>query len=249
MSWFEDWFDSPLYEKLYANRDEEEAARLGVFLKNVIPKDSYPEVLDLGCGRGRHSIWLAREGYRVTGIDLSSEAILKARDKAAAEGLDNAEFKVRDKRNPLDKKFDAVVNLFTTFGYFKTDEENAKVFDAMAAMLRDEGKTVIDFMNAEKVEQTFVPFSEGEFQDLAYKIRRYKEGEFIKKEISFKNEETGKTYSYQERVKLYKPEWFQSEMSARGFRVDHIYGNYRGEAFEGPTSDRMLLVATYHDQP
>jgi len=79
MSWFEEWFDSPLYEKLYANRNSDEAERLADLIEKEIPVKKYSTVLDLGCGRGRHSIALATRGYDVTGVDLSEEALAKAR--------------------------------------------------------------------------------------------------------------------------------------------------------------------------
>ncbi len=67
MNWFEEWFDSPLYEKLYSNRDEEEARRLIEFLEQTLSLNNCTSILDLGCGRGRHSITLARRGYKVKG--------------------------------------------------------------------------------------------------------------------------------------------------------------------------------------
>ena len=71
MDWFEERFDSPLYEKLYVNRDEKEARQLVNLLEQTLTLNKCSEILDLGCGRGRHAINLARKGYRVTGIDLS----------------------------------------------------------------------------------------------------------------------------------------------------------------------------------
>src|SRR5690625_5483861 len=111
MSWYEDWFDSPLYEKLYSNRNKEEAHLLADLIEDEIPKQSYPEILDLGCGRGRHSIALARRGYQVTGIDLSKEVVGKAEEIAEEAGLRNVTFLTGDMREPLDQRFDAVLNL------------------------------------------------------------------------------------------------------------------------------------------
>src|SRR6056297_542997 len=111
MSWFEEWFDSPLYEKLYSNRDEKDAASLADLIEEVIPVSAYRNVLDLGCGRGRHSITLAQRGYQVTGIDLSNKAIEKAKRIAGQKNLNNVKFFVRDMRDPLPKQFDAIVNL------------------------------------------------------------------------------------------------------------------------------------------
>src|SRR5690625_7905088 len=102
MSWFEDWFDSPLYEKLYSNRNEEEAHLLADLIEDEIPNRSYPEILDVGCGRGRHSVALARRGYEVTGVDLSQEVVGKAEEIAEEAGVRKVTFVTGDVGEPLD---------------------------------------------------------------------------------------------------------------------------------------------------
>ena len=135
MNWFEEWFDSPLYEKLYAYRNKNEADQLADLIEEEIPVSNFPKILDLGCGRGRHSITLAERGYNVLGMDLSKEVISKAAQIAAKKNLPNLRFQVGDMRRPLDKTFDAVVNLFTSFGYFRDDGENAQVIESVSKML------------------------------------------------------------------------------------------------------------------
>lgn len=152
MDWFEDWFDSTLYEKLYANRDQKEAQQLINLLEETIPLQPHSKILDLGCGRGRHSISLARKGYHVKGIDLSERAIESAQEKAEGEGLEHVYFQVRDMRNPLPETFDAILNLFTTFGYFLDDNENTRVLDSVVRMLGMNGTFVLDYLNPSYVK-------------------------------------------------------------------------------------------------
>lgn len=243
MSWFEDWFDSPLYEKLYAYRDEEEAAQLVEFIDRKLNLSASSEILDLGCGRGRHSFNLNKKGYQVTGIDLSEQAITKARNKAKELGLENIRFEVRDMRNAIPETFDAIVNLFTTFGYFKTDEENAQVFDSVKKMLKPGAPFVLDFLNAEKVKNNYVPADEGDFQGIHYEIERHLENNSIVKEIEFSGEKIDGTKRYAERVKLYGLSWFKKEMSKRGLVIDDIYGNYTGQSFNPDESPRLLIFS------
>lgn len=245
MDWFEEWFDSPLYEKLYADRDEEEAEKLIAFLEKMLLSERYHTILDLGCGRGRHSHNLAKRGYDVTGIDLSPAAIQTAQEKAEELGLNNTHFKVRDMRNPLPQQFDAIVNLFTTFGYFKNDDENASVLDSVTSMLKKEGLFVLDYLNAEKVRQTFVPEEEGEFQDIRYEIKRYIKNGAIHKDITFASDKLDKPKVYWERVKLYGLDWFQQEMEKRNLKIIDVNGDYQGSDFDPENSPRLLIISKF----
>lgn len=242
-NWFEEWFNSPLYEKLYVNRDEDEAQQLVDLLEETLTLHTCSRILDLGCGRGRHSINLARKGYNVTGIDLSDQAIETAKERAEELGLENVSFKVGDMRNPLPQTFDAIVNLFTTFGYFLDDDENAAVFDSVIQMLKPGGIFVLDYLNAQKVRTSFEPTGNGTFQDIDYDISRYLKNGAIHKDIKFRKESTGDQRTYSERVKLYGLDWFEREMKKRNLHIEHVYGNYRGAAFDPGSSPRMLIVS------
>jgi SAM-dependent methyltransferase len=243
MDWFEAWFDSPLYEKLYANRDQEEARQLITFLEKAILLDLNSKILDLGCGRGRHAISLARKGYHVTGVDLSERAIETAQEKAVNEGLSRVHFQVGDMREPLPQKFDVILNLFTTFGYFVDDDENARVLDSVVQMLKTDGIFVLDYLNAAQVIDTLIPEESGQFQDIDYTIKRYLKEGSIHKDITFKKEATESEKTYSEKVKLYDAEWFRQQMNERKLKIDHIYGDYEGGEYEEENSPRLLIIS------
>ncbi len=242
MSWFEDWFDSPLYEKLYSNRDENEAALLADLIEKVIPVRRFKNILDLGCGRGRHSITLAQRGYNVTGIDLSKKAVAKAKRIADQRNLKNVEFFVRDMRSPIPKQFDAIVNLFTTFGYFLEDEENEKVLRNSEKMLKSGGVLFIDYLNPEYVSQNIVPSESGVYENINYHIIRKIEDGMVFKTIQFSGSTLDKPVKYRERVKLYGPDWFKEKLSKIGYQVEKTYGDYRGAPFTSDSS-RMIIIS------
>lgn len=244
MSWFEEWFDSPLYEKLYANRNEEEAALLADLIEEVIPKQTFTRILDLGCGRGRHSITLATRGYRVTGVDLSPEAIKKARNRAEKEKLENVTFLEGDMREPVEGQFDAILNLFTTFGYFLDDEENDRVLKNASGMLPENGRLMIDFLNPSYVARNLVPQESGAFRKVEYTIRRFIEKGMVFKEITFHAPDAEEPLTYTERVKLYDVDWFRVHLSDAGFSIIQTFGDYRGGRYMPEKSSRLIMLCS-----
>jgi cyclopropane fatty-acyl-phospholipid synthase-like methyltransferase len=243
MSWFEEWFDSPLYEKLYAYRNEEEAALLADLIEKEVPADKYPKLLDLGCGRGRHSLTLASRGYRVTGIDLSPEAIKSAKKKAEARGLTNVTFLTQDMRDPVDDTFDAVVNLFTTFGYFLDDDENIRVLKSVNKMLKPGGLLLIDFLNAKLVRDTLVPEEDGHYDGIRFQVQRHIENGMVFKDIRFSGGTLPRPVEYRERVKLYGREWFGEQFRNTGFSLIKTWGDYHGSEFNENSSPRLIMIA------
>lgn len=241
MEWFEEWFDSPLYEKMYAKRDEDEANTLANLVEKIIPVNVFHDILDLGCGRGRHSINMAKRGYKVTGIDLSRVAIEKAQIKAKNLGLD-IEFLVGDMRDPLSKQFSAILNLFTSFGYFDDDEENFHVLKAERQMLKNNGIVVIDYLNAIQVEKNIIPEENGKFENISFEIKRYIERDTINKEMTFFLEGNSEARSYHERVKLYPLSWFESHVEKAGMSIMETFGNYNGTPFNADKSPRLIMI-------
>lgn len=243
MSWYEDWFDSPLYEFLYASRNEKEANKLADLIEQYFPHKKFRKIVDVGCGRGRHSISLAERGYHVTGLDLSPQAIEKAKKIAAERNLENVEFMVQDMREPLENRFDGAVNLFTTFGYFLDVDENRKVLKSISQMLKRDGRFLIDYMNAVKVEKELVPEEIGSHRGVNYHIKRYIRDGCVYKEIEFSGERLDKPRKYTERVQLFDREWLEDGLQQAGFSVKSEFGDYEGGAFNAEYSPRLIILA------
>ena len=236
--WFAEWFDTPYYHILYKNRDNHEAR---VFIKSLVDLLQLPEassVLDLACGKGRHSITLNEFGYTVLGVDLSAQSIAHANQFSNS----SLSFAVQDMREPIQsKRFDAVFNLFTSFGYFSSKHENEKVCQAMAQMLNAGGKLVIDFMNAQKVIQNFVPSELKKVQDIEFDIKRIYSGTHIIKQISFQDK--GQKFEFQEQVQAIDLSMFK-ELLAPYFTIDSIFGSFELNEYIASESDRLIIIAT-----
>ncbi|MFM1914418.1 MAG: hypothetical protein RLZZ531_87, partial [Bacteroidota bacterium] len=122
--WFEDWFDTGYYHLLYQNRDEREAER---FIQKLMVHLNLPassKLLDLACGKGRHAKFLSDLGHDVLGVDLSQNSISNARQWSN----EHLRFETHDMREVIEnEQFDAIFNLFTSFGYFDHESENQRV--------------------------------------------------------------------------------------------------------------------------
>ena len=235
-NWFSSWFDTPYYHILYKDRNYREAQ---VFMDNLTHYLNLPEkakVLDLACGKGRHSIYLNQLGYNVLGADLSENSIAEA-NKNSNESL---HFKVHDMREPFEEKFDAIFNLFTSFGYFESDDDNLTTLKAIKESLSEYGFAVIDFMNVNQVIETLVPQEVKTVDGIDFHIKRYVEDGHIFKEIDF--EDQGRKYHFTEKVKALTLKDFQDLMDEAGIFLLDIFGDYKLKKFHKTESERLIMI-------
>ncbi|MNB92380.1 Cypemycin methyltransferase [compost metagenome] len=237
--WYEESFGED-YLIVYRHRDFGGARRE---VEKMIAWLGLPEkakVLDLCCGMGRHSLALAEAGYEVTGVDLS-EALL--REARAQEGASRVKWVRSDMRDlPLEGGFDAVVNLFTSFGYFEKDEEHVKVLREIWRMLKPGGRFIIDFLNPSYVTAHLVPHSTREDGDNLIDEKRRIEDGYVKKDIILTSKSDGTPRQYHERVKLYSLEKFRALIAEAGLALEAVHGSYEEDVYEAETSPRMIFV-------
>lgn len=237
--WFESWFDTTYYHSLYKNRDESEAKQFISKLVSFLNPKSGTKVLDLACGKGRHSITLNELGMNVLGVDLSQNSILNAK-KFENETL---KFDVHDMRASIENhSFEIIFNLFTSFGYFDDYSDNEKVIQAIHSMLSHNGKLVIDFMNSEKVIQNLVS-EETKIEDgITFNISRNYDGNHIFKNIKFEDHDN--KFHFTERVQALKYNDFEKLLLNAGFEIDHSFGDFNLNTFHPQSSDRLIIIAT-----
>lgn len=235
-TWYASWFDTPYYHILYKDRDYHEAQ---LFMDNLtgylnLPDDS--KILDLACGKGRHSIYLNQLGYDVTGADLSENSIREA-SKCSNESL---HFMVHDMRDPFPTKYDAIFNLFTSFGYFEHDSDNIRTLKAICESLSEYGFAVIDFMNVHRVIENLVPQEIKVVDGIEFHLKRYVEDNHIIKEIHFTDK--GKTYDFVEKVQALTLPDFEQMMEEAGIYLLDVFGDYRLRKFYKHESDRLIMI-------
>jgi len=235
-NWYASWFDSPFYHILYKERNDTEA---GDFMKNLtsfLKLQPQAEILDLACGKGRHSIYLNKLGYRVTGVDLSPQSIAFAKQYEN----ESLKFEEHDMAIPYPKKFDAIFNLFTSFGYFEKEEDNLATIKSIKKQLKPNGIGVIDFLNAEFVKRNLVPNEIKIVDGIQFQIQREIKNGFILKHINFEDQE--QNYSFTEKVKAISLSDFKACFKEANIELLHCFGDYHLNDFNKETSNRLILL-------
>jgi len=236
-NWFETWFNSPYYHMLYKNRDNSEAQLFITNLLSNLSPDKNSKILDLACGKGRHSVFLNKNGYNVTGTDLSEESIKWAKQFETKD----LKFFVKDMREAFkNKKFDLILNLFTSFGYFDSNIENLKVLKAANQMLNDNGALVIDFLNVHLVKKNIVAHEKVKRNEVVFKIKREIRNGQIQKSIRFTD--NNKEFNFTEYVQALELSDFNTLLAKANMRIENIFGNYNMDEFNPDTSDRLILI-------
>jgi 2-polyprenyl-3-methyl-5-hydroxy-6-metoxy-1,4-benzoquinol methylase len=242
--WFATWFDSPYYHLLYQHRDDNEAK---LFLDHLVQKLALPNtarILDLACGKGRHSLTLAQMGFEVVGADLAPNSISAAQEQAEKLGVKNVEFCVHDMRQAMETSpFDAVFNLFTSFGYFDTLAENQAVCKALSTMLTPNGLLVIDFLNATKVCANLNPAETIAREGVVFEIKRWHNDTHIYKQIEvLAAPDKTQIGIFTERVQALAKSDFEALLAA-DFDIIETFGSYHLTPFDQHTSERLILIA------
>lgn len=235
--WFSSWFNTPYYHILYKDRNDEEAQ---FFIRNItsfLKLNTNNHILDLPCGKGRHSKYLNSLGYKVTGGDLSKNSI----EFAKSFENERLRFKVKDMREPFSKRYDAIFNLFTSFGYFENDDEEIRVLRNMKNGLHRDGVLVLDFLNVHYTTKNLVGSEKKIIEGIEFHISREISDGFIVKHIDFKD--GNEKYKFTERVKYLDLFMFKNYFEKSGFQLKYIFGDYSLNAFNANTSQRLIMVA------
>ena len=238
--WFKEWFDSPYYYNVYFNRNSEEAAAFIDRLIDYLKPEPGSHMLDIGCGRGRHSVYLAFKSFEVTGIDISENSIAEAM-KNENEHL---HFFTHDMRLPFYiNYFDFAFNFFTSFGYFKTRREHDNSIRTISQSLKPEGIFVIDYLNVHFEEEHLVHSSELHINDVHYFITKWFDETHFYKKIIVKDNKKKNPIEFEEKVMKFTFGDFVDMLSFQGMQVQEVFGDYDLNKYDIRKSPRMIIVA------
>jgi cyclopropane fatty-acyl-phospholipid synthase-like methyltransferase len=235
--WFASWFDTNWYHLLYQHRDHSEARKFIETLLHFLKPENGSRALDLACGKGRHSVILHENGLQVKGVDLSSNSIQHAKQFERI-GLS---FDVHDMRTPLNERFEFIFSLFTSFGYFETEDEDQQVLASVSKMLVPNGCFVLDYLNPQKAINQMIHEEEKVIGDVSFKINKQLTKEnIIRKDITVIDAEG--TFDFHEQVRAYRSEHIIEMAQNCGLNTITIFGNYQLQPYEIESSDRMIFL-------
>lgn len=238
--WFKDWFNSPYYHQLYFNRDEQEA---GAFIDRLIDHLKPPAgtaMLDVACGKGRHSIQLASKGFDVTGIDLSEDSI----QEALQSQTEHLHFYRHDMRLPFWMNyFDYGFNFFTSFGYFKTRREHDNAIRTIARAIRSNGCFVMDYLNVHYAEDHTIHRSEKEIDGVNFLITKWYDETHFYKKIVVEDEALHEPLEYTEKVAKFSLGDFTEMFAYQGLQIQEVFGDYNFANYDIKRSPRLIMIA------
>jgi len=237
-AWYATAFDT-LYPLVYAHRSVESARVEADFAMSQLRLPHCGKILDLCCGGGRHLLHLSSYCNELVGLDYSADLL-----RIADDHLPEHVLLVRgDMRAlPFVDAFDAVVNFFTSFGYFQTDAENQRVLTGMAQALRPGGRFFMDYLNPLHVMATLVPRSEKTHGERRIEEERWIEssGPRVNKRTRVYRGESLESESM-ESVRLYSLDEMRAALSGAGLDIENVHGDYAGAPYT-ESSPRMIFV-------
>ncbi|MBI1780329.1 MAG: class I SAM-dependent methyltransferase [Sphingobacteriales bacterium] len=237
--WFKDWFSSPYYHLLYFEHGKQEAAAFIDKLVDHLKPASNSLMLDVACGKGRHSILLAEKGFVVSGIDLSIENITVTKQFEK----ENLHFYQHDMRMPFwVNYFDYAFNFFTSFGYFKTKREHDNSIRTMANAIKEDGILMIDYLNVHYAENHLIHKLEKQVNGINYFITKWFDETHFYKKIVVEDDALEEPVEHTERVAKFSLGDFTEMMAYQGVQVQEVFGDYQLSRYDVINSPRMIVI-------
>jgi cyclopropane fatty-acyl-phospholipid synthase-like methyltransferase len=238
--WYRDWFASEDYLDVYHHRDTEDSEKIVSLILSHIDLKHGSEILDAACGAGRHAINFAQKGFIVMGFDLSETMLQIANEDSVKKNLDivfeNADLRAFE----TNKKFDLVVSLFTSFGYFYSDVENFTFIENAYHMLKDTGYYVLDYFNKTHVEKNLIQLNKRMVGNKEIIESRKISDRRVIKTIKIRKDKH--VNEFIESVRLYSFEELTDGFKKTGYKLFKVFGDYDGNDYNKEKSERCIII-------
>ncbi|MBO0780725.1 MAG: methyltransferase domain-containing protein [Ktedonobacteraceae bacterium] len=239
--WYERFFGKD-YLRIYEPfLTPEKTAREVSAITDLLNLPPGSTILDLCCGYGRHTLPLAQLGYQMTGLDINEEFLQRGRQAAEEENLLIHWIRSDMRQIPAHQEFDAIINIFTSFGYLASEEENQKVLEQVQHALKPDGLFLLETVYQPRVLRAFTPHG----------ITHYDDGLIVVEErridlFSSRNEvhitmffPDGRRSEQRQSIRIYTLSELARMLNAAGMRLLAYYGGLDGSPL---TLDSRLVV-------
>jgi SAM-dependent methyltransferase len=243
MEWWKNYFDAQYlleYEPLFSlERDRLEVARL----LDVLGLPSGSRVLDVPCGQGRHAHLLAEAGFDVMGLDYSPALLARAKARGTGPRLHYRRGDMRRLPAEWRGRFDAVINLFTSFGFFVSPRDDRDVIGEFSRVLRPGGVLVWHGANRDGVMARFLGRDWWTTRNRTL-IAQERTFDPLSGQLTVESVWRGPKGmgSREHRIRLYSPTHLAELCADAGLIVEQAYESFADRPL-ARTSSEMMLVA------
>ena len=168
--WYEEFYRADYFAAYGPTLTEERTGEEVAFVERVLDLRPGDEILDLCCGYGRIAVPLAQHGLRVTGLDLNPALLDELRERAAAAAIEIDTVHADMREIPFEARFDAVIDIFSSYGYLDSDEEDQQVLTRACRALKPGGRFLVDVINREWIVANYVQHDWHQADDGTYFI-------------------------------------------------------------------------------
>lgn len=245
--WWRTAFDKEWLQAFaYKTKDAPREARA---ICTMLALPTHSKILDLGCGDGRIAVWLARLGFNITGLDLSTPMLEAARKKAERSNLSICWTQMDMRDIGFSDEFDAIINISTSFGYFAYEENNIRTLHSAAHALRKGGKLLLDLENVYNLSQMSRTYGTGPSYQPVNQFRGWLEESTFFDPIShtiqmslrfWRNERLIKEVGA--RYRVYSFLEISQMLESCGFRIRKVFGDFQLRPYN-VDSVRMIVLS------
>ncbi|MCI0449720.1 MAG: class I SAM-dependent methyltransferase, partial [Chlorobi bacterium] len=213
------------------------------FLEKVLKLKKGAKMLDLCCGHGRITNVLASRGYDMTGQDINRLYLSIAKKNADEKGLKIKWVKKDMRQIPFKNKFDAVINMFTSFAVFSSDEEDEKVIKQVSKSLKRGGKFVMDYVNKDFIIRRYLFEDRRKIKNGYVKIKREYNHVKSSHRDTFDIYIKGKLVKHIENdFRFYSVTELTSMMKRNGFKILNVYGDFNFAPLSFDTKNCIIVA-------
>jgi SAM-dependent methyltransferase len=236
--WYEEYF-GPDYLVIDEHKNTQKEV---TFLRKVLRLKKGSKLLDVGCGYGRHTVPLAKYGVDVTGCDLSPHMLTEAQKKLKKTGKTNKLVRCDMRSLPFGKKFDFACNMFNSFGYFESEDDNFRVLKSISDILKPGGLFLLDLVNRDFLMRMFIEKDWFEKKGIYTLEKKWFDPIKNRSEIDVSVIDKAGKKDYHHSIRVYCFTEISMLLEAAGLEVLAVFGGFSGEKFDW-SHDRMLILS------